>query len=240
MYRIAICDDEPLTAEQNANMTCRILDGWGLCRGADYEVDVYHNPESLLAQLDGQPEAYQLLLLDIQMDGHNGVELASFLREKRIRASLIYITSYPDCAGDAFHTRALDFLVKPVDEKKLAAALDWDYHENYRPERPLLDTADGAIPLDDILYLEAAQHKVSVHLNSADRLIPGTLSGLEQKLPANRFCRSHFSFLVNLSHVEKIARNAVLLDNGASLPVSRSAYQPLATKYIAYLKTKHR
>lgn len=62
-----------------------------------------------------------------QLDGgESGSEVAAFLRKKRITASILYITAYQDCLRDAFYTHALDFWVKPVDEQKLAAALEWD------------------------------------------------------------------------------------------------------------------
>ena len=162
--------------------------------------------------------------------------MAAFLRKKRITASILYITAYQDCLRDAFYTHALDFWVKPVDEQKLAAALEWDCRKNYRPERPLLHIGDGTIPLEEIFCLKATQHKVAFHL--ADRLLffPETLSGLELELPPHTFCRSHFSFLVNLSHVREIKRTSLILDNGKKFPVSRHAYPALVSEHITYIK----
>ena len=81
MYRIAVCEDDPRTAEQNKTAACRVLEGKGHVQGRDYDIDVFHTAPPLIERLAGDPDAYQLLLLDIQLDGDNGVELARFLRE---------------------------------------------------------------------------------------------------------------------------------------------------------------
>lgn len=107
-------------------MARRILDGRGLTAEQDYRIDAFTSPEPLTDQLAAQPKAYALLLLDIELAGKNGVKLASFLRKKQFTASIIYITGHAGFTMDSFPTRPLDYLLKPVDEARLAAALDWD------------------------------------------------------------------------------------------------------------------
>lgn len=139
MYRIAVCEDDPRTAEQNKAATCHALDGRGRIRGQDYDVDVFHAAAPLMERLSADSGAYQLLLLDIQLDRDNGVELARFLREHEVDASIIYITDHPGFALDSFPTYPLEYLLKPVDEARLAAALDWDWQQRqHRPKRPVL------------------------------------------------------------------------------------------------------
>lgn len=129
MYRIAVCEDDPRTAEQNKAAACRTLDQRGRVRGRDYDVDVFHAAAPLMERLNADANAYQLLLLDIQLEGDNGVDLARFLRERRVNASIIYITDHPGFALDSFPTYPLEYLLKPVDEARLAAALDWDWRQ---------------------------------------------------------------------------------------------------------------
>lgn len=139
MYRIAICEDDPHIAEQNKAAACRALDQKGRVQGRDYDVDMFHTATPLIERLSEAPDAYQLLLLDIQLDGDNGVELARFLREHRVNASIIYITDHPGFALDSFPTYPLEYLLKPVDEERLSAALDWDWRQKHvRPKRPIL------------------------------------------------------------------------------------------------------
>ena len=123
MYRIAVCEDDPRTAEQNKAATCHALDGRGRIRGQDYDVDVFHAAAPLMERLSADSGAYQLLLLDIQLDRDNGVELARFLREHEVDASIIYITDHPGFALDSFPTYPLEYLLKPVDPDELEASV---------------------------------------------------------------------------------------------------------------------
>ena len=71
----------------------------------------------------------------------NGVELARFLRDRKVNASIIYITDYPGFALDSFSVSPLEYPLKPVDEWRLAAALDWDRQQ----KRPVLRVGGRAI-----------------------------------------------------------------------------------------------
>ena len=81
MYCVAVCEDNPRTAEQNKIAVCRVLNERGRVQGRDYDVEVFHAATPLMERLTANSNAYQLLLLDIQLDGDNGVDLARFLRE---------------------------------------------------------------------------------------------------------------------------------------------------------------
>ena len=236
MYCIAVCEDEPLIARQNVQMTCHILDGRGMVRDRDYRVDTFCAAAPLLEKFDTQPRAYDLLLLDIDLADGSGLDLAGALRERRVTASVLYITGYQEFTAQALHTRAVDYLLKPVDEEKLAAALEWDLRVNYRPERPVLHTGKRAIPLPEILYLEIDGRKTAVHLEGGVELLPEPLSKVERPLLGQGFSHSHFSYLVNLARVDRVERTLLTLDTGERIPVSRRYYQTLMDQYIDFMK----
>ena len=236
MYRVAVCEDEPLIAQQNAQMVCHILDGRGMVRDRDYRVDTYYATAPLFEKFDSEGRAYDLLLLDIELADGNGLALAGSLRERRITASILYITGYQEFAAEALHTRAVDYLLKPVDEEKLAAALEWDLQVNYRPERPVLHTGNRAIPLQEILYLEIDGRKTAVHLDGGIEFLPEPLSKVKISLLGRGFSHSHFSYLVNLGRVAQVERTFLILDTGERIPVSRRYYQTLIEQYIDFMK----
>ena len=236
MYRVAVCEDEPLLAEQNARMTCRILEGRGMVRDRDYRVDTFYTAAALLDQFRIQPKPYDLLLMDIELADGNGLAVTGTLREQRVTASVLYITAHREFAADAPHTRAVDYLVKPVDEEKLSAALEWDLRVNYRPERPVLHTPAGAIPLSEILYLEIDGRKTAVHLDKTVESLSEPLSKLKTSLLGRGFSHSHFSYLVNLARVDRVERTLLTLDTGERIPVSRRYYQTLIEQYIDFMK----
>lgn len=237
MYRIAVCEDDLQTAEQNRAAVCRVLDGKYHVMGKDYDVDVFHTAAPLMERLAEDSDAYQLLLLDIQLEEDNGVDLARFLRERRVNASIIYITDHPGFALDSFPTYPLEYLLKPVDEARLAAALDWDWRQRYaRHKRPVLRVGGRAIPLDEITYLETSGRKTAIHTRGEriEHAVP--LSKLKEKFQEQGFCLSHFSYLVNLARVRRVERDTLTLDTGESIPISRRYYQDFMARYVESLK----
>lgn len=239
MYQIAICDDEPYAAEQNEAMLCRILEERSLRRDIDYSVRCFSSSVPLLAYLKKNPSAFHLLLLDIELGNENGLSLAAHLRETGSDCSIIYITAYRDYVFDCFDTRPLHYLLKPVDREKLAGVIDRDLRENYHPEqiRLLVEGCWRTVDARNILYAEATSHKSAVYLQGGEVLyVNRNFSDLLPHLNGKRFCRSHFSILVNLEHVYRLTGSTLILDDGRELPVSRSRQREVKKQYIAFLK----
>ena len=238
MYRIAICEDEPLMAQENETMICRILEARHFRRDIDFTVSSFSTAGPLLTALRNEPTSFHLLLLDIRLAQENGVELASYLRESDIGCSIIYITAYTEYMEDAFSTYTLGYFLKPVDEKKLAKAIDWDLRKNYRPEQITLPVNGGLrlLMVQDILYAEAVNHKAAVYLPEEVIAVNLSFRDLLSRLRGDTFCRCHNSFVVNLKHVHKRTARGLLLDTGTELPISR-AYQQEATKqFVAFIQ----
>lgn len=239
MYQVAICDDEPHAAEQNEAMLCHILESRNLRRNIDYSVRCFSSSAPLLAQLGKNPSAFHLLLLDIELEHENGLSLAAHLREAGSNCSIVYITAYRDYVFDCFDTRPLHYLLKPVDEEKLAGVIERDLQDNYHPEQIRL-SVDGCwrtVDARNILYAEATSHKSAIHLKGGEVLyINRNFSDLILHLNGKRFCRSHFSILVNMEHIYRLNNSTLILDDGSELPVSRSRQKELKTRYIAFIK----
>lgn len=238
MYRIAICEDEPAMIRENEAMICRILEARCFQQNVDFSVVSFSTAEALLSSLQKQCTAFHLLLLDIRLVRENGVELAAYLREIHIDCSIIYITSYEEYMPDSFATRPLDYLIKPVDEKKLAKAVDWDLRRNYRPQQITLPVKGGfrKAAVRDILYGEAVNHKSAVYL--PEETVPVNLSfrDLLARLPGDAFCQCHHSFAVNLNHVHKQTAHGLLLDTGIELPVSRTYRQDFVKCFVSFIR----
>lgn len=239
MYQIAICDDEPHAAEQNETMLCHILESKNLRRDIDYSIHCFSSSAPLLAQMEKEPSAFHLLLLDIELKNENGLSLAARLRETGSDCSIVYITAYRDYVFDCFDTRPLHYLLKPVDREKLEGIIDRDLRDNYHPEQIkfLVDGCWQTVDARSILYAEATSHKSAVHLQGGKTLyINQNFSNLLPRLNGKRFCRSHFSILVNMEHICRLTDSALILDDGRELPVSRSRQKELKKRYIAFIK----
>ena len=238
MYRIAICEDEPLMAQENETMLCRILENRHFRRDIDFTVSSFSTAGPLLTALRNQPASFHLLLLDIRLAQENGVELASYLRESDIGCSIIYITAYTEYMEDAFSTYTLGYFLKPVDEKKLAKVIDWDLRKNYRPEQITLPVNGGLrkVMVQDILYAEAVNHKAAVYLPEEVISVNLSFRDLLSHLRGDTFCRCHHSFVVNLKHVHKRTARGVLLDTGTELPISRTYQQETTKQFVAFIQ----
>ncbi|QDG51479.1 response regulator transcription factor [Persicimonas caeni] len=196
----------------------------------------------------GDAGEVDLVFLDINMPGVDGMRLAELLHEKPVdeRPMVIFVTAYDDHAVDAFEVDAVDYLLKPVRLERLQKALERARGRlNDPPEsagaapaaqnRPLerISVEDRGVyrvvPIDDILFFEA-EDGIVVAATREDRFITDfSLKFLEDNLSADKFFRCHRSYIVRLDAIESIApwgagtyRLVLSRDEDLGVPLSRS------------------
>ena len=190
-----------------------------------------------------------VVLLDVQMPKLDGFDVLELLGRD---VPVIFVTAHDEFALRAFEVHAVDYLLKPFTEERLAAALDRarrrqiaasvdpvELRQSARPPGAVLDRVvirDGAqvhvLPVDRIDYVEAQDDYVAFRSGGKTLLKEQTLGDLESQLDGRRFVRIHRSYLVNierLSRVELYAKDSrvAILTDGSRLPISRSGYQRL-------------
>lgn len=230
MVKIAICDDDSAFAEVFQRQLSAAL----AARAAEARLAVFSDPGRLLAAVEGGQE-YDLLFLDIVFSrSEEGLRLAAALRQRRCPAEIVFISVSPDYAVASYDVEALYYLTKPVEEAKLAAALD-RFLTKRRPASLRFISSQGSftVALADILYFEIYSHRIIIHkVDGENESCVGTLKELEGRLPANTFVRPHRSYLVNLDHIYKITRGQIHLSSGDAIPVSRDLYQSVQKAFI--------
>lgn len=239
MYRIAIGDDDPQFLKEAAAIVSRCMEAERLRLGEDYAVDCYDSAPPLLSALEAGQDRYQLILMDVRFGPDNGLAVAAALRESGAAFSLIYITNHRDFVFNSFDTRPLHYLLKPVDEEKLAGLVREDYRRRYQDVRLYLKSGarHSALAFQDIVAAEAALHRVLLHLRDGGaEEWSGTLKELAPQLPGWCFCRCHNSYFINLAHVTELVRYEARLDNGKTIPISKRYYKSAIERYIAFLK----
>ncbi len=231
--RIAICDDE------DAQRAClgSLVRAWAAARDAQIRIEEYASAESLLfaGEDDGVAD---ILLLDIQMGGMDGVQLARRVRAADRDAQIVFITGFADYVAMGYDVEALHYLMKPVAEDKLREVLDRAMQRLGREQETLLVQAQDAtvrIPLREILYVEAFSHYVSIRTAGGEVQARANISAMEKDLGAG-FVRCHRSYVVGLRHISRIAKDEVQLDGGQSVPLSRRLYAQVNLAFIAYHK----
>ncbi len=229
MYRLAICDDN----QADIAYLQVFLERWAAETQAALKIESFPSAEAFLFRYE--EEAFDLLLLDIEMGEMSGVELARKIRQKDHLVQIIFITGYMDYIAEGYDVEALHYLLKPVTEEKLRAVLERALRRLEAGEKELCLSLPGAvvrIPLREIRYLEVQRNYVTVCGQEIYR-VKKTLNELEQELD-ERFFRIGRSYIVNLHFVRKVTRTQVILKDGGQLPLSRKFYEEINRAMIHY------
>ena len=167
-----------------------------------------------------------ILLLDVEMPGMNGMELAKTLRSRSETAQIIFITGFPDYISQGYDVSALHYLLKPVEPEKLFRTLNRAVERVIRDCRSIaLETVDGTVivPLYEVRYLEACKNYVTVHAER-DYTVRRTLSDFSDKLDS-RFIKAGRSFIINLLWIKRVSKNEIELKNGEIIPIPKAAFE---------------
>jgi len=217
-------------------MNCLIVDDQRIFRAVLKDLIGLDSTLILIGECADAMEAHKvisgnqidLLFLDIEMPGMNGMELAESLIGKG--PVIIFTTSVPGYAVDAFNLNVVDFLVKPITAARFLKAID-KAKELFRLTHQAKDDKYSEflfirdsnilkqIRISDILYMEAKGDYVRFYLLNETYSIHATLISVEQKLSRDIFFRVHRSFIVNLNKINSI-EGGTLIINHQLVPVS--------------------
>lgn len=228
---MAICDDE--TSERS--YLKKLVDLWAQTHGLSISATTYDSAEAFLFAFD-ENKCVEILLLDIQMGGLNGVSLAKQIREIDGRMQIVFITGFPDFISEGFDVSALHYLIKPINQDKLYEILDRAVVRLAAAPRTIFLSGGGvtiALPADEILYAEVFSHDIELHTVKEMIHLKISLNELMALLDQG-FFRCHRSYIVNIKHIRRITRQAVILDRLCELPLSRSRYDAANQAFIKY------
>lgn len=230
--RIAVCDDEPIDCQQAEKLTTEIMEAEGL----SCDLSTYQSGTSLFAAIQAG-ERFHILLLDVMMDGMDGMELAAALRKLGDGTSIIFISCNREMALRGYEVSAARYLAKPLQKEQLCEALLYCYNICGKKEI-LLPTTKGQcrISLSSILYAEAMERVTKLVLTDHMEELNVKFSDLSALLPERQFVFCHRSYLVNLDHIAYIRNRELELTTGEALPVSRYRLKDLQKRFVDYLR----
>lgn len=232
MIRIAICDDEKQTADQIRKLVSRFFRE----KNMESSVVCFSGGEELL-QYD---KNIDVLFLDIQMEGMDGMETARKLRNRNFRGFLIFITILKEMVFQSFEVQAYDYLVKPVGEKKFAGTMErlLVSMNNAGEEKLLVQKGyeRSIISFDEIVFAEIIDRKVYLHLASSGVVdFYDRIENLEERLDS-RFFRCHRSYLINMRYLKSYKNGVAYMENGKEIPVSRLRSKAFSEVILQYMK----
>lgn len=228
---IAICDDN----SQQITYLRRILTKWSADKPIALHINEYESAEGFLFDYPDNP--CDLLLLDIEMKGINGMELAKKLRCAEDMLPIIFITGFSEYLSDGYDVEALHYLLKPVSDDKLFAVLDRYIAKCSTKSTEILITSGGNashISVDKIIFAEAFGHKITLHLSDGDALDADiSISEFADKCGKD-FVLCHRSYIVNLRYIKSIGKTEICFDNGRTIPLSRRLYSEVNSRFIDF------
>lgn len=210
---VIVVDDEPLARDRLARMVQKLEE----CRVVAQAENV---EQAMIAIGDYDPD---VILLDVRMPEEDGLSAAQRITRMEDPPAVIFCTAYDEYAVDAFSTAAVGYLLKPVKQEDLEAALEKARKVNKVQLAALSERSAPAnqrnhisaktrrgvelIPLDDVRFFIADHKYVTVYHTDGETLIDDTLKDLEQEF-FNVFVRIHRNALVAISAIEGMERNA--------------------------------
>ena len=227
--RVGIVDD----SRSDAEYVQSLAQTWAAEREISLSVELFPSAEAFLFRY-AEAADFDLLLLDIEMGGMDGVSMARRIRRENARVQIVFITGYSDYISEGYEVAALHYLMKPLRAEKFAEVLDRAVERLAQEERCLDLSLPGEtvrIPLREIRYIDVRQNYATVHAKG-EYTLKKTLSELEESLD-DRFFRIGRGAIVNLRFVRRVTRTEVHLADGSCLLLPRGVYEPLNRAIIS-------
>lgn len=227
--RIGVCDDEKNIRELISNKIKKEY--------PNSEIVFFKSGEELLLE----SKDIDILLLDIQMPGRNGIEIARELRKKNKKTILIFVTAMEDYVFEAFDVNAFNYIVKPFNDNRFMDVLNKainEYNSSGETEQEtnyVIVSNRGMhtkVKLDEIIYAEVFNRKVVIHKIDEEIEYYGKMSELEA-LVGESFFRSHRAYLINFKYVEKYDAKTIYMEKGKVL-MAKKNYPEFVKKYMKY------
>ena len=228
VIRIAVCDDDELALDR----ALMLLKNY---RKTELLAESYRSGEALLAS----GKKYDILLLDIDMEGMNGIETAKRIREVDKEVKLIYVTNYSDYTIFAFAVHAFAYLLKPLRQEELFAQLDeaCAYGLSSPEEELEFQAKEGILHIrpSQILCFEYLDRQVMMHTRERLWHLKRRITEVASEMQQYGFAMPHKSFVVNLYAVQSIHGYEITLTDGSLIPLSQKKSAQFRRELNEYL-----
>ena len=225
---IAVVDDDKAIKEH----ICALIEE----QQPGSHIEGYATGEELLAS----GKRFDMVFLDIQMEGMNGIETARNLRKQQEDTVLIFITGIKDYVFDALDLYAFQYLLKPIDEDKFAQVLERAAREAARKRaRRVLFIKSRNLTLEqsEILYIENRAKKVEIHTTGAAQTVEiyAAMDELAAQLGEN-FYRCHRAYIVNMDCIAEYDSESITLTSGDRVYLAKKKYGEFVKAYMWHLQ----
>lgn len=238
MLQIAICDDNKLHLEHEEDLVHKILSNYII------EIELFSSAEELLRSIDLGDYKPDIAILDIEMKGMNGIELAKTLNTSLPECRIIYLSGHLDYAPDVYTTEHVWFVLKDRIDNTFAPAL-FKAASNSPTGRcsslGLLAKSSGKtrfIPLQDVMYLDRVGRKCRIVTCTGEFLVPQSPGSLLSGPVGDVFIHCHQGYWVNSQKISALDRTDFVLTDNTRIHISRTFLAESRARFFElYCKT---
>lgn len=233
MYRICVCDDDPIFLSHFKDMTDKFFSD-----RISVQISTFSAPEELM----NSDTVYDLYFLDIYMPGITGFEIARKLREGNLHVAIIFISSLTEPVFESFQYHPLRYIRKELLDQELPEALQ-TFHLLYEDKINSFSlTVNGIqkfILFSDLLYCETKGHYILFHCKDNEYQIRGKLSDYFSDQKHYFLAQPSKSFLVNMTHISFFSNQRIVMEDGTILSVTRNYKESFAAAFMKYQRIYH-
>lgn len=233
MIRVAIVEDE----DNAKNRLIACLDELSKRKGLELHISHFPSGSAFVEAFSCQ---FDIVFMDIETPGINGMDAARIMRKKDPEVILIFVTNLAQMALEGYAVDAMDFIVKPVEPDHFLMKMErvLSRCQSLIGKSISLTVGDNemvVIATKDILYAETDGHYVLVHTPKGVTKVYSTLKDVEAKIGDGlTFVRCNRSYLVNLQYLERIEKDMAIV-RGEALPISRPSHKAFMMALARYL-----
>ena len=232
--KIAVVDD----LREDADRLCGYIDRFSKENDIAMVTSVFYASFDFLEEYEGE---YDIIFLDIEMPGSDGLETAREIRTRDEGAAIIFVTGMAKYAIHGYEVNAIDFMVKPVGYYNFSVKLEkaLRFCRRHSTQYILVNDKEGLqrLSVRDILYIEKEREYLIYHTRKGEFRNRGSIKTTKEKMGELPFAECISGCLVNLDYVSRIEKDAVMLEarTETRLPLSRRLKKQFSREYIKYM-----
>ena len=232
---VLICEDEKVFS----GLLKKRLEAFLASKGMPGEIRQFSEGAPLEEHLRTAERA-DLLFMDIQLGGEDGVELVKRIRVSHPKLPVIFLTSMEDRIGEGYDVSAFYFLLKKDFEEKLPTVMERFLKEVFTKKSLYVPCGSDAVLVDfaDVYYAEADGRGTGVHCKSSVLPCGTSIQSFSRMLPADQFIEIYHCLYVNADHIHRVNADNLELDNGQTLPVSRRKRKDLMNAIMRRIQNR--
>lgn len=220
MLKIAVCDDDRKVWEHIKGLIVEFENDFD----CELTTTYFINGEDLC--ISHEKSRYDIICMDIVMDGINGVETAKRLRAVDKDVTIIFMSSYDDYLRELFGVKTAAFIDKPIDHAKFKTALSEACNSILENSKMTYvysyNKAIKWVYIKDICYFENDAHLIKIHLKDSVKQYYDTMANVWRRVQGlHKFVMPSISFVIHVDFIEEFQSSEILMKSGERVPISR-------------------